>query len=121
MAKLESLEMRYRFCCWFNGEKVKNFEEGDAGIAEDAMRAHRKIHKETHLNCRCKSDRREAYLLCFLVALIIIIIMFVCFLGVGYFRCLKVMEILKASGEGSKNIFGQYSSRKMKVNPRLTY
>ncbi|XP_065053892.1 CDK5 regulatory subunit-associated protein 3-like [Rhopilema esculentum] len=33
---------------------------------------------------------------------------------VGYFRCLKVMEILKASGEGSKNIFGQYSSRKMK-------
>ena len=29
--------------------------------------------KETHLNFRCKSDRREAYLLCFLVAFNIII------------------------------------------------
>ena len=26
--------------------------------------------KETHLNCRCKSDKREAYLLCFLVAFV---------------------------------------------------
>ena len=26
--------------------------------------------KETHLNFRCKSDRREAYFLCFLVAFV---------------------------------------------------
>ena len=26
--------------------------------------------KKTHLNFRCKSDRREAYLLCFLVAFV---------------------------------------------------
>ena len=33
--------------------------------------------KETHLNFRCKSDRREAYLLSFLVIIIIIIIIIV--------------------------------------------
>ena len=29
-----------------------------------------RLTKGTHLNCRCKSDRREAYLLCFLVAFV---------------------------------------------------
>ena len=29
-----------------------------------------RLTKETHLNCRCKSDRREAYLLCYLVAFV---------------------------------------------------
>ena len=29
-----------------------------------------RLTKETYLNFRCKSDRREAYLLCFLVAFV---------------------------------------------------
>ena len=29
-----------------------------------------RLTKEIHLNCRCKSDRREAYLLCFLAAFV---------------------------------------------------
>ena len=28
------------------------------------------LTKETHLNCRCKPDKRGAYLLCFLVAFV---------------------------------------------------
>ncbi|XP_033733350.1 CDK5 regulatory subunit-associated protein 3-like [Pecten maximus] len=33
---------------------------------------------------------------------------------VNYFHCLKIVEILKDSESGKKNMFGQYSSQKMK-------
>lgn len=34
--------------------------------------------------------------------------------GINYFTCVKIIEFWKQSGEGSKNMFGQYSSQKMK-------
>lgn len=34
--------------------------------------------------------------------------------GMNYFTCQKMVKILEKTGEGSKNMFGQYSSQKMK-------
>ena len=32
-----------------------------------------------------------------------------------YFKCLKIVEVLKDTEKDSKNIFGMYSSKRMKV------
>lgn len=36
------------------------------------------------------------------------------FLAIHYFNCLKIVEILKETEKNSKNIFGMYSSQRMK-------
>ena len=33
-----------------------------------------------------------------------------------YFKCLKIVEVLKDTEKSSKNIFGMYSSQRMKVS-----
>jgi len=36
-----------------------------------------------------------------------------------YFKCLKIVDVLKSTEKDSKNIFGRYSSQRMKVgNPK---
>lgn len=37
-------------------------------------------------------------------------------LDINYFHCLRILELLKVSESGSKNIFGYYSSQRMKVS-----
>lgn len=34
---------------------------------------------------------------------------------IHYFHCLRIVEILKGTEASSKNIFGRYSSQRMKV------
>ena len=34
---------------------------------------------------------------------------------INYFHCLRIVELLKDTEKGSKNIFGMYSSQRMKV------
>ena len=34
---------------------------------------------------------------------------------INYFHCLRIVELLKETEFGTKNIFGRYSSRRMKV------
>ena len=35
---------------------------------------------------------------------------------INYFHCQKIVELLKDTDSGKKNMFGQYSSQKMKVS-----
>lgn len=37
------------------------------------------------------------------------------FVDIHYFHCLRIVEILKGTEASSKNIFGRYSSQRMKV------
>ena len=37
------------------------------------------------------------------------------FLDINYFHCLRIVELLKISEHATKNIFGGYSSKRMKV------
>lgn len=40
-----------------------------------------------------------------------------CFLStdINYFHCIRIVELLKVSESATKNIFGGYSSKRMKV------
>lgn len=38
---------------------------------------------------------------------------------IHYFHCLRIVEILKGTEASSKNIFGRYSSQRMKVRIRM--
>ena len=38
------------------------------------------------------------------------------FLDINYFHCIRIVELLKVSESATKNIFGGYSSKRMKVN-----
>lgn len=37
---------------------------------------------------------------------------------IHYFHCLRIVEILKGTEASTKNIFGRYSSQRMKVSGR---
>ena len=37
------------------------------------------------------------------------------FLDINYFHCVKIVELLKISESATRNIFGRYSSKRMKV------
>ncbi len=41
------------------------------------------------------------------------------FADIHYFHCLQIIEILKGTEASSKNIFGRYSSQRMKVMMHL--
>ena len=41
--------------------------------------------------------------------------LFVLLIDIHYFHCLRIVEILKGTEASSKNIFGRYSSQRMKV------
>ncbi len=41
------------------------------------------------------------------------------FSDINYFHCLRIVEILKDTESGTKNIFGRYSSTRMKVRTDL--
>ena len=43
------------------------------------------------------------------------------FSAINYFHCRRIIELLKDTECGEKNIFGQYSSQKMKVVDKLGY
>lgn len=38
------------------------------------------------------------------------------FADINYFHCLKIVELLKQTEDGAKNIFGRYSSQRLKVS-----
>ena len=44
------------------------------------------------------------------------IISLIIFADINYFHCLKIFELLKGTDDGAKNIFGGYSSKRMKVS-----
>ena len=50
-----------------------------------------------------KKGRQEMVLMKFLLS------------DINYFHCLRIVELLKETESGTKNIFGRYSSRRMKV------
>lgn len=37
------------------------------------------------------------------------------FADINYFHCVRIVELLKVSESATKNIFGRYSSKRMKV------
>ena len=39
----------------------------------------------------------------------------VMFIGINYFHCLKVLELLKVAEGDQKSLFGQYTSQRVKV------
>ena len=39
----------------------------------------------------------------------------VVFIGINYFHCLKVLELLKVAEGDQKSLFGQYTSQRVKV------
>lgn len=39
-----------------------------------------------------------------------------CFLDIHYFHCLRIVDLLKGTEASTKNIFGRYSSQRMKVS-----
>lgn len=39
---------------------------------------------------------------------------------IHYFHCLRIVEILKGTEASSKNIFGRYSSQRMKVSRHVS-
>ena len=47
--------------------------------------------------------------------IIIIIVNYYWNLGINYFHCLKVLELLKVAEGDQKSLFGQYTSQKVKV------
>lgn len=44
-----------------------------------------------------------------------LVVLLVSFADIHYFHCLRIVEILKGTEASSKNIFGRYSSQRMKV------
>ena len=38
------------------------------------------------------------------------------FTDINYFHCIRIVELLKISESATKNIFGGYSSKRMKVS-----
>lgn len=39
-----------------------------------------------------------------------------CFADIHYFHCLRIVELLKGTEASTKNIFGRYSSQRMKAS-----
>ena len=43
------------------------------------------------------------------------------FADINYFHCIRIVELLKVSESATKNIFGGYSSKRMKVCVSLSW
>lgn len=66
------------------------------------------------IDLRAPTIKHESYLFaCFCTSLFL----FYVFpqTDIHYFHCLRIVEILKGTEASSKNIFGRYSSQRMKV------
>lgn len=44
------------------------------------------------------------------------VFVFLCFPDIHYFHCLRIVELLKGTEASTKNIFGRYSSQRMKAS-----
>lgn len=109
---------------WQNA--VKDIREKINAAIQD-MPENEEIKQLLSGSCRCLTSSFFHDMYCSIIVLLVphlmaatYVCLFNCFASIlltdiHYFHCLRIVEILKGTEASSKNIFGRYSSQRMKV------